>query len=83
MATYKLMSNGVVTYHNCESMIQAIAIMKATGKGGTIKKVEEIPVQPKDVVVTCGYGKAAHKWTTTKDQAIRHKNTCPNHRSVS
>lgn len=81
MATYQLTINGVVTYHNCDSMAQAIAFMKATGKGGVIKKVEANPIQRKNVTVTCGWGNQAHKWETTKSEAIAHKNVCPEHRS--
>ena len=80
MATYQLTINGVVTYHDCESMVQAIAFMKSTGKGGTIKKVEAKPIQ-KTIAVTCGWGNQAHKWETTKSEAIAHKNVCPEHRS--
>lgn len=81
MATYQLTINGVVTYHNCESMVEAIALMKTTGKAGTIKKVESKPVDNKNVTVTCGWGNQAHKWETTKAEAIAHKNVCPEHRS--
>ena len=35
----------------------------------------------KKVVVTCGYGQHAHKWETTKGQAIVARNKCPQHRS--
>lgn len=81
LATYQLTINGVVTYHNYESMVEAIAFMKATGKAGTIKKVESKPVNNTKVTVTCGYGTQTHKWETTKDQAVKFKNFCPEHRS--
>lgn len=35
----------------------------------------------KKVVVTCGYGRDAHKWETTKGEAIAARNKCPQHRS--
>ena len=35
----------------------------------------------KKVFVTCGYGKASHKWETTKADAIKFRNTCKQHRS--
>lgn len=81
MATYQLTINGVVTYHDCDSMVQAIAFIKSTGKGGTIKKVETNPIVAKAFAVTCGWGNKAHKWETTKAEAIAHKNVCPEHRS--
>jgi hypothetical protein len=33
------------------------------------------------VTVTCGWGKAAHKWEAARTEAIAHRNTCPDHRS--
>lgn len=81
MATFQLTINGVVTYHDCEGMAQAIAFMKAQGKGGTIKKVDTNPNTNKLVTVTCGWGNQTHKWETTKQQAIAHRNVCPEHRS--
>jgi hypothetical protein len=62
-------------------MVEAIAVMKATGKAGTIKKIETKPIQKKSFTVTCGWGKQSHAWKTTKDEAVVHNNVCPEHRS--
>lgn len=35
----------------------------------------------KKVMVTCGWGKSAHKVEMTKAEAITHRNTCKQHRS--
>jgi len=36
----------------------------------------------RQVIVTCGWGKSAHKWTTTVREAVEHRNTCPEHRQA-
>jgi hypothetical protein len=77
---YQLTVNGVVTYHNFESAIEAITFIKSTGKAGTVKKMDTKPVQDNNVTVTCGWGNQTHKWQTTKSEAVAHGNTCPNHR---
>lgn len=30
-----------------------------------------------NITVTCGWGKEAHQWTTTKSEAIAHGSKCP------
>ncbi len=40
---------------------------------------QEFTSPNKKVIVTCGWGKDAHKWETTKGEAIAMGNTCPEH----
>ena len=40
---------------------------------------QEVASPDKKVIVTCGWGKNAHKWETTKAEAIATRNTCPDH----
>lgn len=47
--------------------------------GMPVKKTVVIVDLDKPVIVTCGWGKEAHKWETTKGEAIEHK-ACPEHR---
>ena len=35
----------------------------------------------RQVIVTCGWGKASHKWDTTVAEAVQYRNTCPEHRA--
>lgn len=53
-------------------------LMKEAEFGRTVKKTVIVDLD-KPVIVTCGYGKEAHKWETTKGEAIEHK-ACPEHR---
>ena len=48
---------------------------------GNEPKATAINDGDKKVVVTCGYGSNAHKWETTKGEAIANRNKCPQHRS--
>ena len=50
-------------------------------KGNQPKATADTNDGDRKVVVTCGYGKACHKWETTKGEAIANRNKCPQHRS--
>lgn len=67
------------------NLMAAIAIVKENGWTGRLQEVKAgtpaINDGDKVVTVTCGRGKNAHKWETTKAEAIAHRNTCPQHRS--
>jgi hypothetical protein len=69
------------------SMQEVATKVKALGISAKIVKYVERPAlksiytDRSMVDVTCGWGKEAHKWHTTKGDAMKHKNTCPQHRS--
>lgn len=63
---------------------------KTCGTSAVTETTPEVPqVTPpntiidgdKKVIVTCGWGVNAHKWETTKSDAIKFRNTCPEHRN--
>lgn len=56
-------------------------MMRELNIGGTITLVGDTPIKPMKVTVTCGYGNQTHKWETTKTEAVKFKNCCPEHRS--
>lgn len=59
------------------SAMEVASQVKALGISAKIVKYTPAEV----VKVTCGWGKNAHSWETTKEEAVRYKNTCPQHRS--
>lgn len=78
---------GTTTFE-ADNLIGAIAFVKANNLAGRLVEVKGNQPQAtaisdgdKKVVVTCGYGQHAHKWETTKGQAIVARNKCPQHRS--
>lgn len=64
-------------------LVEATSLMEVSEKilalGISAKIVKYTPAEV--VKVTCGWGKNAHSWETTKEEAIKHRNTCPQHRS--
>lgn len=71
-----------------DNLKDAIYIVKQNGWAGRLQEIKtgaSAPVKVQDgdkaVKVTCGWGKNAHRWETTKGEAIIHKNRCPQHRS--
>lgn len=72
-----------------DNLKDAILIIRANGWSGSLKEIKAGAPAPaktindgdKAVKVTCGWGKSAHRWETTKGEAIAHRNTCPQHRS--
>jgi hypothetical protein len=80
MATFHLKTNGQIIEIPNTTRIELIKFMKENNLGGTITIVDDVPLQKVKVTVTCGRGNKTHRWETTKDQAVVHKNTCPEHR---
>jgi L-rhamnose isomerase len=79
MNIYKVIVEGKTMLVPAESILDIITF--AQRDGISIKAIKANSEQAeRSVVVTCGRGNATHKWETTKSQAIRHKNTCPDHR---
>lgn len=81
MPTFRLKTNGQIIEIPNTTRLEIIKMMKELNIGGTIIMVENNPIKPTKVIVTCGYGNQTHKWETTKDQAVKFKNCCPEHRS--
>lgn len=67
-----------------DNLMGAISVVKKNGWAGKLIKLGDntttTSTGDKNVTVTCGWGKNAHKWVTTKQEAIQHRNTCPSHR---
>lgn len=81
MPTFRLKTNGQIIEIPNTTRLEIIKMMKELNIGGTITMVESNPIKPTKVTVTCGYGTQTHKWETTKDQAVKFNNCCPEHRS--
>jgi hypothetical protein len=81
MPTFQLKTNGQIIEIPNTTRWEVVMMMKELNIGGTITMVEDNPIKPTKVIVTCGYGNQTHKWETTKDQAVKFKNCCPEHRS--
>lgn len=72
---------GVHTVHNeqIECYRTHGLLIEASQIGMPVAR-KAIIVDPNRVfVVTCGWGKDAHKWETTKSEAVQYK-ACPDHR---
>ena len=55
-------------------------VLRDNGLSGSIRPIT-FPDPLREVVVTCGWGKTAHKWETSKWQAMHYRNVCPEHRA--
>lgn len=80
MPTFHLKTNGQIIEIPNATRLEVIEMMRKLNIGGTITEVKVNPINPIKVTVTCGYGTQTHKWETTKDQAVKFKNCCPQHR---
>ena len=74
MPTFQLKTNGQIIEIPNTTRWEVVMMMKELNIGGTITMVEDNPIKPTKVIVTCGYGNQTHKWETTKDQAVKFKN---------
>lgn len=81
MPTFRLKTEGKIIEIPNATRWQIVEMMRELNIGGTITEVKGSSIKPTKVTVTCGYGTQTHKWETTKDQAVKFNNCCPEHRS--
>jgi uncharacterized protein (AIM24 family) len=66
-------------------IVEATSILEVTDKMrelGIAGKVVQYKDRTVTVTVTCGWGSSAHKWSTTREEAIAYRNKCEAHRPV-
>lgn len=81
MPTFRLKTNGQIIEIPNATRMQIVEMMRELNIGGSIEEVKINSIKPMKVTVTCGYGNQTHKWETTKTEAVKFKNCCPEHRS--